>query len=830
MAVRALVAGLLVLALAGCRAAPPSPVQVVGGPGYDAAHGVARLADGSVRVVGERSGDLLVVRLDEAGRVLAERTHGAPGHDVGYAVTATADGGYAVAGAGGQGHSDFRVLKFDAEDGLEWERTLGGPGDDGYRDDYDAMSVAEAPDGGVVVLGNSFSDSGCAGTRDLLLVRLAADGGTRWQRTYGGRNHEYAAQVVPAVGGGFLVVGRTESYEVAGFKGEYDAWVLKVDEDGAVLWERTLGGELWDWGSALAPTPDGGALFAGYSYSSDGDAAENHGDYDYLLLRLGPDGSTRWRQVLGGLVDEFAHAVIARRGGGFLVTGGSTTPGPDAGGGFDLWALTLGQDGTPQGMARRGGPGYEINGVGGSTVELADGAFLMVGTSDSRAPGDFDAWLVRVEPGEFRPWQAPAGEAGPRTRPTGRGRAPGAAGEAPPASAGAPRVEWQRTLGGSGADRPQDSPQALAVGPDGGCAVVGSTPQGIFVAAIDPSGQVRWQRHLGPGIGTAVALTQDGMGVLATAAGDWSLSRLDAAGRTQWTRTLGGSGPEIATTLVATRDGGFLAGGHTQSADGDVSRAVCAWDWWIAKVDRTGALEWETTLGGTSNDYLWQLAPAHGGGFLAVGRTESDDGDVSAQNGTYDYWLAKLDEDGGLEWERSYGGWDWEWGNSVAATRDGGCVLGGYTYTFSDFGDGDVTANHGEFDYWVLKVDGEGEIEWERSLGGAHYELGYGLVQTRDGGYAMVGGSPSTDGQVTGNHGDWDAWVVRLGPAGALLWEKSLGGSRYDAGYALGETPDGGLLILGETFSDDGDVRGQRGEEDLWVVKLAGSGPDPATP
>lgn len=855
MAVRVLVAGLVLLLLSGCPASPPPPAtQVVGGAGYDAAHGAALLQDGSVRVVGEKGGDLLVLHLDPRGTVLSEKTFGGKGHDVGYAVTATSDGGYAVAGATasqGRGGSDFWVLKFDAADALQWERTLGGSGDDGYRDDYDAMSIAEAGDGAVVVLGNSFSQDGdvdrdgCAGTRDMVLARLDARGRPAWVKTYGGSNHEYASQVVPAAGSGFLLVGRTESHGLEGFRGEYDAWVLRLDDVGGVMWERTLGGELWDWGSAIAATPDGGALFAGYSYSSDGDAEGNQGDYDYLLVKLAADGSREWRRVLGGLVDDFAHTLIARTGGGFLVTGGSTTPGTGARGGFDFWALTLGEDGEPEGMCRRGGSGYEINGLGGSTVELRDRSFLSVGTTNSRDGdvvgnhGDYDAVLVRMEPADFVPWVAPrAGPSGPQRRPTGRGRASSPTLRAPRASHAAPAIEWQRALGGSAADRPQDAPQALAARPDGGCVVVGSTRSedgdvteafggwDTWVADLDAKGRIRWQRTLGTAgrdIGTCLAIARDGgVGVLSTRREDWSLARLDRSGRPLWERTLGGSGPEIATTLVATADGGFLAGGHTQSSDGDVSEAKCAWDWWLVKVDRRGEIEWDTTLGGSSNEYLIQVVAARDGGYLAVGRTESDDGDVTGQNGTYDYWLAKIDAEGSLEWERTYGGWDWEWGNSVAATRDGGCVLGGYTYTFSDYGEGDVTSNHGEFDYWVVKVDEEGEVEWERSLGGTHYELGYGIVQTRDGGYAMVGGSPSTDGQVTGNHGDWDLWVVRLEADGDLRWERSLGGTSYDAGYALAETPDGGLLLLGESYSTDGDVRGNHGDEDLWLVKLGG--------
>lgn len=884
----------------------PTPsrwVRTYGGSQYDAAHGVIQKKDGTFIVVGETAShdgdvlprrgwqrnardtsDLWILHLDAAGNILQQQTLGGRQHDVAYAVAATTDGGYVVAGAtcsgGGDvkkhhgygGTSDFWVLKFDASDTLQWQKTIGGARDDGYRDDYDMMSIVQADDGGYVLVGNAFSDNGdfrgqhhgCPGTRDIMVVKLDANGRLQWTKALGGTNHEYVSQIVKTPDRGYLIVGRTESFDgdVTAFKGEYDAWVVKIDEAGALQWQRTLGGEMWDWGSSIAVTPDGGSIFAGYTYSWDGDGEGNHGDYDYFVVKLAADGRTEWRKVYGGLVDDFAHSIVVLRQGGYLVIGGSTSRDGDVlknRGNFDVWAIRLDEKGSLIGQTSIGGSGYDICEVGASTMQTADGDVVIVGTTKSNdgdvrgSHGDYDALVIKLSPDALLNAKTSAAPTIAQQRshgghPIPRKGATSVDGTAPRASRGAPAIEWSRALGGSGADRPLDSAQALATKKEGGCVLIGSTQSkdgdvtsnhggwDVWVVNLNDAGHILWQKTFGgSGNDTGAAITQASDGGFAFVATtdskdgdvggvhgmtDFWVVRLDATGRVLWKKTLGGSGPEIAYSIAACKDGGFVVGGYSQSHDGDVSHHLCAWDFWIVKLDANGKVEWDKSLGGTSNDYLTQIIATRDGGFAAIGRTESDDGQIGKNHGTYDYWVVKLDRRGELEWEKTYGSWDWEWGNSIAQTRDGGYILGGYTYTFDDLEDGQVSGNHGEFDYWVVKIDADGELQWEKSFGGANYELGYGIVETRDGGYAMIGGSPSTDGQVTGNHGNWDYWVIKTDRNGKLLWEKSLGGSAYDAGYAIAETHDGGLLLLGESLSQDGDVKGNHGDEDIWLVKL----------
>lgn len=135
-----------------------------------------------------------------------------------------------------------------------------------------------------------------------------------------------------------------------------------------------------------------------------------------------------------------------------------------------------------------------------------------------------------------------------------------------------------------------------------------------------------------------------------------------------------------------------------------------------------------------------------------------------------------------------------------------------------------MTENQGLWDFWIVKLNNIGDIEWQKSYGGSGWEEAFAVQQTADGGYIVAGESPSNDGDVIGNHGSWDYWVIKLDGSGNLEWQKSLGGSGYDAAHSIQQTSDGGYIIAGRSSSNDGDVTGNHGSFDFWIVKLAGDG------
>ncbi len=227
-------------------------------------------------------------------------------------------------------------------------------------------------------------------------------------------------------------------------------------------------------------------------------------------------------------------------------------------------------------------------------------------------------------------------------------------------------------------------------------------------------------------------------------------------------------------------------------------------------------IEWQKTLGGSDYDNARSFATTSDGGFVVAGSTRSTDGDVTNNHGGDDYWVVKLDPGGNPQWQKTLGGSASDRASSIVPTSDGGYVVAGYTPST----DGDVTNNHGNTDYWVVKLDPGGTLQWQRTLGGSYSEYSNAIAPTSDGGYVVAGYTNSTDGDVTNNHGNDDYWVVKLDPGGNLQWQKTLGGSADDMAKSIAPINNGGYVVSGTLLSRNGDVTNHHGNCDYWVVKL----------
>ena len=284
----------------------------------------------------------------------------------------------------------------------------------------------------------------------------------------------------------------------------------------------------------------------------------------------------------------------------------------------------------------------------------------------------------------------------------------------------------------------------------------------------------------------------------------------------QWQRCLGGSGNENANCIHQTSDGGYILAGYTYSNDGDVSGNQGLQDFWIVKLDNIGNLEWQRYLGGSSNDEALSIIQTTDGGFIATGRTQSDDGDVSGNHGGNDIWVVKLSHTGIIQWQKCFGGAYDDCASSILQVSNEGYILAGFTGS----NDGDVTDNHGIYDVWIVKIDEVGNIEWQKCFGGSSDEYAECIQQSIDGGYIITGTTNSNNGDVSGYHGSTDIWVVKLDNTGIVEWQKCLGGSAPDYSNSIFQTTDGGFVMAGYTQSTNGDVTEFNGMVDAWVVRL----------
>ncbi|MGE0562830.1 MAG: T9SS C-terminal target domain-containing protein [Flavobacteriales bacterium] len=353
----------------------------------------------------------------------------------------------------------------------------------------------------------------------------------------------------------------------------------------------------------------------------------------------------------------------------------------------------------------------------------------------------------------------------------------------------------------------------------------------LYLTAQAPS--IEWQKSLGGAqddYAFSIQQTLDGGYIVAGDSrsdnGDvtghyyWSdywVVKLDSLGIIEWQKSLGGNYDDFANSIQQTTDGGYVVAGSSQSTNGDVTGNHGDFDYWVVKLTSTGAMDWQKSLGGTGNDQAFSIQQTTDGGYIVAGRSSSTNGDVTGNHGISDYWVVKLDSTSTIVWQKCLGSSYNDYASSIQQTTDGGYIVAGG----SDYSDGDVTGNHGYYDYWVVKLDSIGTIAWQKSLGGTGRDLASFIQQTTDGGYVVAGESDSHDGDVTSYHGGKEYWVVKLNSMGTIEWQKCLGGTGGDYAKSIQQTTDGSYVIAGFSNSTDGDVTGNHFGYDYWVVKLS---------
>jgi hypothetical protein len=285
-------------------------------------------------------------------------------------------------------------------------------------------------------------------------------------------------------------------------------------------------------------------------------------------------------------------------------------------------------------------------------------------------------------------------------------------------------------------------------------------------------------------------------------------------------KCFGGSKDERTFGPQPTSDGGLLLVGTTNSDDGNVAGLHdTLQDVWVAKLDAAWNIEWQRCLGGSQADFGYQGFEC-GNGYMVVAYAGSNDGDVSGNHGDLDYWVVRLNMAGEIVWQKTIGGTLTDHVQFSTLATDQSIVIVGYTT--SD--DGDFQGSNGGFDLWITKVDTLGNIVWNKNYGGSGEDFGEGINRCSDGGYILAAASSSSDGDVDGCDSTFNTWVVRFDANGDLLWQKCLGGSDVEQGLNAIEASDGNIVVLSLTASNDGDVSGNHGSWDYWLTRLDSQG------
>ena len=360
------------------------------------------------------------------------------------------------------------------------------------------------------------------------------------------------------------------------------------------------------------------------------------------------------------------------------------------------------------------------------------------------------------------------------------------------AQAQLPPQQWARQYGGSDVD----IPFAIKFTTDGGTIVAGYTDSKDGDVSSQPNREY-W---------------------------DLWVVKLDRCGNIQWEKSFGGSNYESARDVVQTADGGYLVAGETNSSDGGVVPGFGGTkDIWILKLNATGTLLWQKRYGGSGLDIANHIHLMTDGTFLLTASSSSNDGNITGNHGTGGYTdgvLMKLDASGNLLWSKCFGGSK----NEELLDIE---IINGKTYLagYANSTDGDIPPQQKNYDVWLLALDANGNKIFSKVYGGSQNDVAYSMTKGNDGSLTLAGYTTSTDGDISGARGRQDYWIININPGtGKLNWQKVMGGTDADYANSVITDADGGYIVGGISYSDNGDITNPLGEGDYWVVKLSANG------
>lgn len=302
---------------------------------------------------------------------------------------------------------------------------------------------------------------------------------------------------------------------------------------------------------------------------------------------------------------------------------------------------------------------------------------------------------------------------------------------------------------------------------------------------------------------------------------DYWIWKMNEKGELDWQKSLGGNGFDLLHSVKNTNDGGFILAGTSSSGNGFQKKEECKGitDFWVIKLDASGAEQWQRTIGGNGQDELLCAFQTKDGGFVLGGSSSSSPSSISnvqvdgksatsakkdmyskseKSRGNMDYWIVKLNKLGVIEWQKTYGGEYADILRSMEQTTDNGYILAGYSNSPVS---GDKTeVNNGSGDYWILKLNDTGDIEWQKNYGAEGDEQPYVIHQTKDGGY-IVGGNSNSSNALTSFGGivsnGTDFWVLKLDKQGEIIWSKTYDFGKLDILTSLVENQDETYLLGG---------------------------------
>ncbi len=621
-----------------------------------------------------------------------------------------------------------------------------------------------------------------------------------WKSTFSGNGSATLNDICSTADGGFAAAGGTASAETLAESGVL--LVVRTDAEGGTLWTRTFAGIGSAHGNAIAATADGGFVVTGQTHALPG------GDSKVLLLKIDADGNPQWEKNYDGGSGTWGSAVATTRDGGYIVCGGIDVENGQGYLEIDLYLLRTDQAGERVWERRIGNGALDS---GSAVIETEDGEFVIAGASSDG--GNSDMYLLG-------------------TNPSGT-------------------VLWRENLG----DEDFDTGEGLAYLPGEGYVVVGTVVSPIdrnlpevslrrsaaYMVRTDLSGKPLWKRHLGEPendlLGHGIERSRDGGFVVTGQKSPGSsvtrqfLLRTDRDGRPIWNVTVQSDGDEIARAVISTADGGYVTvadhpGRSAFGADGSGIIVRFGPDGGSPGSPLTGTVAVSPTPEPSATPVmappvvLWEqtyrlgfpcmatdLSATRDGGFVVAGSAvATNTTDLVGPPFPQDVFLLRVDANGAVLWNRTYGGNDGDGANAVRETADGGFIIAGFT---------SAPGSH-DAEMYLIRTDREGRVVWERQFGGDGFDVLTGVAEAADGGFVIAGQS-----DIDGSSRNRSVYLAKTDRNGTVLWERSVPND-YPAGVLSLEPIGDGEYIVG-TSGDPNLLRIDRTGDLRWTQNLNGS-------
>lgn len=295
---------------------------------------------------------------------------------------------------------------------------------------------------------------------------------------------------------------------------------------------------------------------------------------------------------------------------------------------------------------------------------------------------------------------------------------------------------------------------------------------------------------------------------------DGWIMKINVHGDVVWSRNYGTSGYDNCTGLLEAEDGGYYAMFNSYGNDKDFPSQRGVSDIWVAKLNFRGDIEWTKQFGGTQREYAFSWVQGDNGNITIAARSESMDLDLAGSDGTPALWLFQIDENGELQWSKTYAGVIDLF--HLEKTSDNGFIVCGKTFMASNY-----LSNNGKDDGFIKKFDANGNLEWAKNYGGPEGESLTRITELSDGNFMAIGKSFSESGDLPGHYGKGDCWVLKVDKDGDIMWSKNIGGTNGDSGVNIIEEEPGEYFIHLYNGSFDGDFEGTLITPGATIVKLS---------